>query len=97
MHTKTNTWCSAVVVLPDKAARIFNVAGWSDDAAEGLRLYTPDGSPGVGGTNDWEENPKTFQLQVRWRIHSYYSCKVLVLNEFRHTVCTLVSDRACFI
>ena len=80
MHTQTNTWCSAAVVLPDKAARIFNVAGWSNDAAQGLRFYAPDGSPGVDGTNDWEENPNIFRLQVRWCIHSHNTCKVLVLN-----------------
>jgi hypothetical protein len=82
MHTESNTWCSAAVVLPDKGARILNVAGWSHDAAEGLRFYTPDGSPGVSGTNDWQENPNTFHLQVRWRLHSYSTCKVLVLNGF---------------
>ena len=82
MHTQTNTWCSAGVVLPDRAARILNVAGWSDDAAQGLRLYAPDGSLGVNGTNDWEENPNTFRLQVRRRIHSHSICKVLVLNGF---------------
>ena len=82
MHTETNTWCSAAVVLPDKGARVFNVAGWSDDAAQGLRFYTPDGSPGVNSTNDWEENPNIFRLQVRWDIHSHSTCKVLVLNKF---------------
>jgi hypothetical protein len=70
MHTETNTWCSATVVLPDKGARVFNVAGWADDAAQGLRFYTPDGSAGVSGTNDWQENPNIFKLQVRRRIHS---------------------------
>jgi hypothetical protein len=82
MHTETNTWCSAAVVLPDKGARIFNVAGWSNDAAQGLRFYTPDGSAGVNGTNDWEENPNGFRLQVGWHIHSHSTCKVLVLNKF---------------
>ena len=82
MHTQTNTWCSAGVVLPDRAARVLNVAGWSHDATQGLRLYAPDGSLGVNGTHDWEENPETFRLQVRWRIHSHSICKVLVLNGF---------------
>jgi hypothetical protein len=81
MHTQTNTWCSAAVVLPDKAARILNVAGWSDDASQGLRLYAPDGSPGVNGTNDWEEKPTALRLQVRWHIHSHIICKVSVLSE----------------
>ena len=30
----------------------------------GIRLYTPDGSPGVNGTNDWEENVDELMLQV---------------------------------
>jgi hypothetical protein len=65
MHVKTDVFCSAAIVLPDKAARILNVGGWSVDSTYGIRLYAPDGSPGVNGTNDWEENPDTLQLQVR--------------------------------
>ena len=64
MHVKTDVFCSAAVVLPDKAARILNVGGWSLESTYGIRLYAPDGSPGVNGTNDWEENPDTLQLQV---------------------------------
>jgi hypothetical protein len=64
MHLKTDVFCSAAVVLPDKAARILNVGGWSGDSTFGVRLYAPDGSPGVNGTNDWEEDPNTFNLQV---------------------------------
>jgi hypothetical protein len=65
MHVKTDVYCSAALVLPDKAARIFNVDGWSQTSTFGIRLYAPDGSPGVNGTNDWEENPSDLQLQVR--------------------------------
>jgi hypothetical protein len=64
MHVKTDLFCSAAVVLPDKAARILNVGGWSPPSSLGIRLYAPDGSPGVNGTNDWEEDPKNLQLQV---------------------------------
>jgi hypothetical protein len=67
MHVKSDVFCSAAVVLPDKAARILNVGGWSLTSTFGIRLYTPDGSPGVNGTNDWEEDPKNLQLQVRRR------------------------------
>ncbi|KAH9027091.1 copper radical oxidase [Lactarius pseudohatsudake] len=63
MHVKTDVFCSAAVVLPDKAARILNVGGWSSQSSFGLRLYAPDGSAGVNGTNDWEEDANTFQLQ----------------------------------
>jgi hypothetical protein len=65
MHLKTDVFCSAAVVLPDKAARILNVGGWSLASTYGIRLYAPDGSPGVNGTNDWEEDPNSLQLQVR--------------------------------
>ena len=65
MHVKTDVFCSGALVLPDKAARIINVGGWSLTSTFGIRLYAPDGSPGVNGTNDWEENPSELQLQVR--------------------------------
>jgi hypothetical protein len=64
MHIKTDMFCSAAVVLPDKAARILNIGGWAQSSAFSLRLYAPDGSAGVNGTNDWEEDPGEFQLQV---------------------------------
>ena len=36
-------------------------------STEGVRLYTPDGSDGVKGTNDWEENVDILSLQDgRW-------------------------------
>ncbi|KAF8259546.1 copper radical oxidase [Lactarius quietus] len=67
MHLKTDVFCSAAVVLPDKAARILNVGGWAEDSVYGIRLYAPDGSPGVNGTNDWEENPDDLELlTARW-------------------------------
>ncbi|KAF8264448.1 hypothetical protein EI94DRAFT_1738445, partial [Lactarius quietus] len=67
MHVKSDVFCSAAVILPDKAARILNAGGYSQESAFGLRLYAPDGSAGVNGTNDWEEDPSNFQLQSgRW-------------------------------
>ena len=65
MHVKSDVFCSASIVLPDKGARQINVGGWSLDSTYGIRLYTPDGSPGVNGTNDWEENYNELALQVR--------------------------------
>lgn len=53
MHVKTDVFCSAGLTLPDKAGRQINVGGWSDVSTYGIRLYTPDGSPGVPGVNDW--------------------------------------------
>ena len=64
MHVKSDVFCSASIVLPDKAARQLNVGGWSLDSTQGVRLYWPDGSPGVNGTNDWQENFQELKLQV---------------------------------
>ena len=64
MHVKTDVFCSGSIVLPDIAGRLINVGGWSLQSTFGLRLYTPDGSPGVNGTNDWEENWEILSLQV---------------------------------
>ncbi|KLO11660.1 galactose oxidase [Schizopora paradoxa] len=67
MHVKTDVFCSASLTLPDKAGRQINVGGWSLDSTFGIRLYIPDGSPGVNGTNDWQENGNELKLQNgRW-------------------------------
>ncbi|KAJ7659257.1 copper radical oxidase [Mycena polygramma] len=67
MHVKSDVFCSGSVILPDKGGRILNVGGWSLDSTKGVRLYTPDGSAGVNGTNDWEENFNELKLQrQRW-------------------------------
>uniref|UniRef100_A0A0W0F5Z2 Putative copper radical oxidase n=1 Tax=Moniliophthora roreri TaxID=221103 RepID=A0A0W0F5Z2_MONRR len=67
MHVKTDVFCAGSIILPDKAGRQINVGGWSLDSTFGVRLYTPDGVPGVNGTNDWEEDGKLLKLQRgRW-------------------------------
>ena len=67
MHVKTDIFCSASLTLPDVAGRQINVGGWANDATYGVRLYWPDGKPGVWGTNDWEENVDEVHLQAgRW-------------------------------
>ncbi|KAF7291128.1 hypothetical protein MIND_01256000 [Mycena indigotica] len=67
MHLKSDVFCSGSVVLPDKAGRILNVGGWSLDSTKGVRMYAPDGSAGVNGTNDWEEDFTQLALQrQRW-------------------------------
>ena len=73
MHVKTDVFCSGSIVLPDIAGRLINVGGWSLESTFGLRLYTPDGSPGVNGTNDWEENWEVLSLQVRKMVGFYKS------------------------
>jgi hypothetical protein len=85
MHVKTDVFCSAAVVLPDKAARILNVGGWSLDSTYGIRLYAPDGSPGVNGTNDWEEDPNTLKLQVRVASRPPYHVYSIGAQLFHHT------------
>lgn len=64
MHVKSDVFCSASIVLPDKGARQLNIGGWSAQSTMGIRLYTPDGTPGVNGTNDWQENWNEVHLQV---------------------------------
>jgi hypothetical protein len=67
MHLKTDVFCSAGITLPDRVGRQLDVGGWSGESTYGVRLYWPDGSPGVWGTNDWEENYEEVSLQIgRW-------------------------------
>ncbi|KAJ7280578.1 hypothetical protein C8J57DRAFT_1711667 [Mycena rebaudengoi] len=67
MHVKSDVFCSGSIILPDKGGRQLNVGGWSLDSTKGVRLYTPDGAPGVNGTNDWQENFQELHLQrQRW-------------------------------
>ena len=83
MHVKTDVFCSGAVILPDKAARILNVGGWSLQSTYGVRMYAPDGSPGVNGTNDWEENADILHLQVGVAYYtSRATCWSLTLYSF---------------
>ena len=67
MHVQTDVFCSASLTLPDKVGRQINVGGWSGTSTYGVRLYWPDGSPGVWGVNDWQENAAEVYLQNgRW-------------------------------
>jgi hypothetical protein len=67
MHVKTDVFCSAALTLPDKVGRQINIGGWSGESTYGIRLYWPDGSPGVASTNDWQENYAELSLQNgRW-------------------------------
>jgi hypothetical protein len=69
MHVKTDVFCSASLVLPDKGGRQINTAGWSNEAEYGIRLYTPTGSPGVLSTSDWEEDVNVLKTQVTSHNH----------------------------
>ena len=73
MHVKSDVFCSAGLILPDKAGRVLNVGGWSLDSTFGIRLYIPDGKPGVAGTNDWQENFSELALQVSYFIYDHNS------------------------
>ncbi|KAK3383119.1 glyoxal oxidase-like protein [Lasiosphaeria ovina] len=67
LHVKTDIFCAAGLVLPDKAGRLLTVGGWSGQSTYGTRLYWPDGGPGVPGTHDWQENYDELHLQAgRW-------------------------------
>jgi len=64
---KTDVFCAGGLTLPDKAGRQLSVAGWNEKSNWGIRLYWPDGSDGVKGTNEWQESPDTTALQLpRW-------------------------------
>jgi hypothetical protein len=67
MHVQTDVFCSASLTLPDRVGRQINIGGWSGVSNFGVRLYWPDGSPGVPGTNDWQENHNEVALlNARW-------------------------------
>jgi hypothetical protein len=61
---QTDVFCSASIILPDKAGRQINIGGWSLDSTFGIRLFTPDGALGQPSFNDWEENFTVLKLQV---------------------------------
>ena len=76
LHVKTDVFCSAGWVLPDKVGRHINIGGWSADSLYGVRLYSPSGRPGTWGTTDWQENYQEVGLQNgRW-----YPSAVLLTN-----------------
>lgn len=67
MHVKTDIFCAASLTLPDRAGRQIDIGGWAGDATFGVRLYWPDGQPGVHGKNDWQENGfEVSLLNGRW-------------------------------
>jgi hypothetical protein len=67
LHVKSDIFCSASITLPDKAGRQLNIGGWAGASTYGVRLYWPDGSPGVPGVNDWQENHAEVSLLAgRW-------------------------------
>lgn len=64
---QTDIFCSAGLTLPDKVGRQINVGGWSGTSTFGIRLYWPDGSPGVVSKNNWQENYQELSLlDGRW-------------------------------
>jgi hypothetical protein len=65
LHVVDEVFCAASLVLPDKAGRILNIAGWTGPSTFGIRVLTPSDTPGVQGTTDWEQDPQNVALQVR--------------------------------
>ena len=68
---ETDVFCSAGLILPDKAGRQLTVGGWNGEALNGVRLYWPDGSAGVKGSNQWTEDPDNLQ-QVQSELRLIY-------------------------
>jgi hypothetical protein len=67
LHVKTDIFCAAGLILPDKGGRQLTIGGWAGDSTTGVRLYWPDGTPGTWGTHDWQENVDELKLQKgRW-------------------------------
>lgn len=67
MHVKSDVFCAGGLTLPDKVGRQVSIGGWANQDTHGIRLYWPDGSPGVWGKNDWQENWQEVSLvDGRW-------------------------------
>jgi len=64
LQVQDEIFCSANIILPDKAGRILNIGGWSDAALFGIRLFTPGGA---GENINWQEDENAVELQrPRW-------------------------------
>lgn len=67
LQLKTDVFCSASLVMPDRVGRQINIGGWAGEDLHGVRLFTPDGALGTPGTNQWEENVDILSLlDPRW-------------------------------
>jgi len=98
MHV-TDIFCSASLTLPDKAGRQINIGGWANDATYGIRLYWPDGSPGIAGNNDWQENVKDVSLQngrcypTAMIMVSFYMSLNLLKDQYSHSLGKWINSR----
>jgi hypothetical protein len=80
---QTNVFCSAGLTLPDKVGRQITIGGWAGQSNFGVRLYWPDGSAGVPGVNDWEEDPTILSLQVpRWYASAMIMANGSILSKY---------------
>ncbi|KAI1841627.1 hypothetical protein JX266_012180 [Neoarthrinium moseri] len=67
LQLKTDVFCSASLVMPDKAGRQINIGGWAGEDLHGVRLYTPDAPLGTQGSTQWEEDVNALRLMdPRW-------------------------------
>jgi hypothetical protein len=88
----TDVFCAAGLILPDKGGRQLTIGGWNGDSNFGVRLYLPDGSDGVNGTNQWQENPSNLTLQLpRW-----YPSAMIMANGSILVVCILLIQLCSF-
>ena len=77
-------------MLPDKAGRIVNIAGFTGSSYVGVRLLTPSGTLGVQGDTDWEQDPNNIALQVR-----SISISIEMATSDPLSAASLVPDRRC--
>jgi hypothetical protein len=75
---QTDVFCAAGLTLPDKAGRQITVGGWAGGSNFGIRIYWPDGSPGVPGTNDWIEDAGVLSLQGSYFLSTPFSPRRLL-------------------
>ena len=80
---ETDVFCSAGLTLPDKAGRQVTVGGWAGISNFGVRLYTPDGSPGVPGKNQWQEDSGVLSLQgLCFKLHPFQHAVFMNITNF---------------
>jgi hypothetical protein len=87
---ETDVFCSAGLTLPDIAGRQITIGGWAGQSNFGVRLYWPDGSAGVPGTNEWQEDAGVLSLQGScFRIVSLSILSCVLFDAAFHTKYTV--------
>ncbi len=84
---ETDVFCSAGLTLPDKVGRQITIGGWAGQSNFGVRLYSPDGSAGVPGTNQWQEDAGVLSLQGSCfrMVYFFVALSYILLNSVSRT------------